>query len=185
MPADPRLITLYPLTTRLHATTRPTPLPIWPAKDPADFLIHKLDFGPLMASGVTIEIADAAAVDGAATLAKIGNSQTIVAIEIGGGVDGTTVTIVANVRLSTGELIVRSAHLPIIAQPGATLLPAPPSDGFRLTDPKTGQTFTDAAGLPLTIPSVPSGSLLTLVDPVTGATLPHPDTNLPLTVTLT
>ena len=157
-------------------------LPVWPAKEPSEFLIYEADFRPLAPCGTRITNIKAAVVDGALTIGALTYRDTVAVVELGGGTDQVTATVLIKVLLSSGEVAVRSILLPVIAQPGSSLLPdfGIPSGGsdFRLTDPKTGLTLTDpATGLPLTL-SPQGGTNLTIVDPRSGALLVDPRTGL-------
>lgn len=47
----------------------------------------------------------------------------VAVIELGGGVDQVTATVILKVLLSTAEVVVRSVLRPVVAQPGSGLVP--------------------------------------------------------------
>ena len=163
--------------------------PVWPQKDPTEFITYGVDFARIIGPDVSLDRLLTLVVDGAATIGANDVQGTIATVEIGGGVDGYVAEVVIKVLSGAGDVIVRTILLPIVAQTGASLLPSfgnPLSPtGFRLTDPITGQTITDPiTGLPLTLPAIP-GSTVAVLDPVTGLPMIDPVSNLPLTVPVT
>ena len=182
MHCDPRTIILSDNPVMLRGRLVSPAVPVWPAKEPSEFLLYEADFGPLAPRGTRITNIKAAVVAGALTIGALTYREMVAAIELGGGTDQLMATVLLKVLLSTGEVAVRSILLPVVAQPGSGLLPdfGIPSGGsdFRLTDPATGLTLTDpATGLPLTL-SPQGGTNLTIVDPKTGNLLVDPRTGL-------
>ncbi len=183
-PTGDRMIVLYDQPAMLRGRTVSPRTLAWPAKDPTEFLTYAADFGPLIQSGATVAAMLPGVSDQTVSIGARGVSGTVALLELGGGTDGTTVTVAVRVMLSSGEILARSIWLPIVAQPGVAALGAfgtsPPVTGYRLTDPKTGQNITDpVTGLPITLPSLP-GAQIGLIDPASGLAIVDPATGLPL-----
>lgn len=154
MAADPRLIVLYPQSSTLRGRTITPTLPRWPPKDPTLALVHGVDFSLLLPVGATIKVARAIAVDDAVKLAETGKNDTVVGLQISGGTDGTVATVAIKLLLTNGDVLGASVLLPIVAQPGLSLMPVPgdTSGATVVTDEATGLPLADtASGLPLAL----------------------------------
>jgi len=129
-----------------------TPLPSWPAKDPADVLDYQFDISPALSGNdgdavATLDVAISPSNPGDLALASAAADGARAVLWLSGGVAGTTYSVTLTIGTQAGRTLARSVLLPVLALSSAAGSVSAGGQGALTTD--TGSVLVDEAGNPL------------------------------------
>jgi len=130
-----------------------SPLPAWPAKDPADVLDYQFDIAPALSgcdgdAVATLDVSISPSNPGDLALASAAADGARAVLWLAGGQAGTIYSVTLTIGTQAGRTLSRSVLLPVLALSSAAGSgPGAIGGGAITTD--TGSVLVDEAGNPL------------------------------------